>query len=161
VSEWDNSASWRRSNGWRGSDYVHGDKAGVRILDYFYTADDKLVGAVHFTAGAESHKGFCHGGSMCAVMDDVLGWTAFCVGATEAERGPAIAPWSGFTAQVNVTLSRPVPVGSLLCVEGEVKKVERRKVFVSASLYDGDDREAGPFCTAEGLFIKKRTDAPA
>jgi len=64
---------------------------------------------------------------MCAIMDDVLGWTAFCV------TGKCI-PWSGYTVQVNTKLTKPVPVDSFLKVVCNVTKVERRKVFMTAQL---------------------------
>jgi hypothetical protein len=84
VREWDDP-SWRASpeGGWVGNDYIHSAKSGVRVLDYHLmrgpgsdsaAADAySLVGVTHFSERAESHKGLCHGGSMCAVMDDVVG----------------------------------------------------------------------------------------
>ena len=33
----------------------------------------RCSGVVHFTPGAESHRGLCHGGAMTSVLDDVLG----------------------------------------------------------------------------------------
>jgi hypothetical protein len=56
-----------------------------------------LRGIVHFTSAAESHKGLCHGGAMCSVFDDIIGWTAFSV------TGVCI-PWSGYTVEVNTRL---------------------------------------------------------
>jgi hypothetical protein len=90
VREWEDPA-WRTSSegGWFGSDYVHSIKAGARVLGYHLfgpkpaeassaseavaIADYSLIGVAHFTEYAESHKGLCHGGSMCAIMDDVVG----------------------------------------------------------------------------------------
>jgi hypothetical protein len=46
----------------------------------------QLVGPAHFTDRAESHKGLCHGGSFCALMDDAIGWMGFCVSGT-------VRPW--------------------------------------------------------------------
>lgn len=90
-----------------------------------------LTGTVHFTERAESHAGFCHGGSMCSVMDDVVGWIAFC--ATGRVR-----PWTGFTVQVNTALKRPVRIHSTLTVRAVISRIERRKVYVTATLYDDD-----------------------
>lgn len=105
VREWD-EPRWRARNGWRGTDFVHGALAAVHIPDYVVSrtaphGDDggtgvRLVGAAHFGPGAESHQGLCHGGTMTALMDDVIGWTGFCV------TGSCV-PWCGFTVQVSTT----------------------------------------------------------
>lgn len=114
-----------------------------------------LTGLCHFTDRAESHRGRCHGGSMTTVMDDVIGWTAFHV------TGRCV-PWSGYTAQVNVSLMRPVMVGSYLMVCGTVSKWEGRKVWVHSKLIsrgeDDDENNGGKskevvHCAAEGLVI--------
>lgn len=147
---------YRSSNGWRGSDLCHSKSSPVRISHYAIKYADggigtTLTGVCHFTPSAESHAGFCHGGSMTSVMDDIIGWVAFHV------TGKCI-PWSGFTAQINVSLKRPIGVGSYLKIVGEVSKWEGRKVWVSASLLsvqeDGEDDVV--HCTSEGLVILKR-----
>lgn len=87
---------------------------------------------------------------MTSVMDDIIGWTAFLV------TGECI-PWSGFTAQVNVSLKRPISVGSYLKVVGKIVKWERRKVSIHAELVAvGDNDEENVHCTSEGLVILKR-----
>lgn len=110
-----------------------------------------LQGAAHFTANAESHKTLCHGGTMCAVMDDVIGWVGFCVS------GKCL-PWSGFTVQVNVSLKAPVVVGSWLRVEGTITAIERRKVSVRATLVSpaAEGQPEVVHCVAEGMFIVKK-----
>ena len=149
-----NPALYRKNNGWSGSDLCHSHTSPVRISHYAIQYTDKnggvgtkLTGLAHFTPNAESHSGFCHGGSMTMVMDDVIGWTAFHT------TGQCI-PWSGFTAQVNVSLKRPIPVGSYLKIFGEITKVERRKVWITSYLVSGNDDQV--YCTAEGLAILKK-----
>ena len=95
LPEWDNGAAWRRQNGFKGSDYVHGACAAVHVPRYYLRGvaggvGSKLVGAAHFGPGAESHRGLCHGGAMTSLMDDVCGHAAF----TLAGAGPwqALAP---------------------------------------------------------------------
>ena len=87
---------------------------------------------------------------MTSVMDDIIGWTAFHV------TGQCV-PWSGFTAQINVSLKSPIAVGSILKVVGRIVKWERRKVWVEACLVavqdDGSELE---HCTSEGLVILKK-----
>lgn len=154
IDEWEHGSAWRLLHGWVGEDYVHGPRAGVRIVGYALSGTGvgaTLKGAAFFSPNAESHKGLCHGGTMCAVMDDVIGWTGFCVSGT-------CVPWCGFTVQVNTSLQAPVTVGSWLRVEGTITKVERRKVSVKASLVS-PGAEGTPevvHCTAEGLFVIKK-----
>ena len=96
---------------------------------------------------AESHRGLCHGGTMCALMDDVVGWTGFCATGV-------CKPWSGFTVQINTALKKPVEVGSWLRLEGEIVKIEGRKVSVKARLLDVD---GDVHCEAEGLVVLKKS----
>ena len=155
VDEWENGSWWRLSNGWVGNDYCHGPDAGVRIIGYALSGagvGTKLVGACYYSPNAESHKGLCHGGSMCSVMDDVIGWVGFCVSGE-------CQPWCGFTVQVNTALQNPVPVGAWLRLEGEITAVDRRKVHVKASLVAPPSDASGKevvHCTADGLFIVKK-----
>lgn len=155
LDEWENGAVWRQDNGWVGTDYAHGEEAAVHIAGYALSTTpagfSKLTGAVHFGPGAESHKGLCHGGAMCTVMDDVIGWVGFCVSGQ-------CKPWSGFTVQVNTALQAPITVGSWLKVDAEIYEVERRKVKIRAALTA--PATAGTVevvhCTGEGLFVLKK-----
>ena len=85
---------------------------------------------------------------MCCVFDDIIGWTAFCVTGT-------CIPWSGYTVEVNTRLTKPVPVGSLLQLSCTVTKVDRRKVYLHASLtkYRANDEDGYMYASADGLVI--------
>ena len=113
VREWYDE-KWRSSaaGGFSGTDYVHSrTSAPVRIMEYmileksvekelnidvnegvFYPS---LVGPAYFSGAAESHKGLCHGGSMCALMDDAVGWMGFCISGKPRQ-------WTGYTVQVEL-----------------------------------------------------------
>ncbi|KAL7482063.1 hypothetical protein ACHAW6_007744 [Cyclotella cf. meneghiniana] len=155
VDEENDVDTYRSSHGWKGRDLCHSKSSPVRISHYAIQYADggvgtTLTGIAHFTTQAESHAGYCHGGSMTSVMDDIVGWTAFHV------TGSCLA-WSGFTAQINVSLKQPIAVGTCLKIVGKVVGWEGRKVWVDASLLDvqEDDNES-IHCTAEGLVILKR-----
>lgn len=107
--------------------------------------DTTLTGIVHFTKRAESHQGYCHGGSMCSVLDDVIGWVGFLV------TGKCI-PWSGFTVQVNSKLQRPVLVDSILLVQAKIIHIERRKVSIEAIILDPKVENA-IHATGTGLVV--------
>ena len=146
LREWED-AEWRKSSGWVGRDYIHNASSrAVQVLSYYYNddADSKeMIGVVWFGPDAESHRGLCHGGAMSSLMDDFCGHCAFVT---------SDAPWSGATVQVNVALSKPVKVGSVLRIVGRVTKRERRKAYVSAVLDDGGE-EPVIYAKLEGLSI--------
>eukprot|EP01040_Poterioochromonas_malhamensis_P009319 gene9319-10120_t len=121
VQEWQDH-NWRESDGgFHGHDFCHSSASAVRILDYILVPPSPakeeepaaefpmLVGAVHFSPRAESHRGLCHGGSMCAVMDDAIGWCGFCSSVKGGDNEYLVRPWNGFTVQVNTALLKPVP----------------------------------------------------
>jgi acyl-coenzyme A thioesterase PaaI-like protein len=111
-----------------------------------------LTGIVHFTKRAESHMGYCHGGSMTSVLDDVIGWVAFL---TTGE----CRPWSGYTVQVNCSLRRPIPVDSVLLVKATITHIERRKVSVEASIIDPEEDDA-VHASGTGLVVLNRGVLP-
>ena len=88
---------------------------------------------------------------MCAIMDDVIGWTGFCV------TGKCV-PWSGFTVNINTNLKAPVKVHSWLRVEGWITLVERRKVHISAKLLGRGESpdQVVVHCEADGLVVLKK-----
>mmetsp|Transcript_2338 Transcript_2338/g.4658 ORF Transcript_2338/g.4658 Transcript_2338/m.4658 type:complete len:222 (-) Transcript_2338:53-718(-) len=164
VPEWeDDGCSYRAKNGWKGHDLIHDPSAAVYIPEYFvhYGSETDglqrggkgttLTGLVYFSERAESHPGYCHGGSMCSVMDDVIGWVGFMV-TGEAK------PWTGFTVQINTSLQKPIPVYSRLMVVAEVKRLERRKVFIEARLVDPADNSQ--HAMADGIVVLNRGVLP-
>ncbi len=107
-----------------------------------------LVGIAVFSPQAESHRGLCHGGTHCALMDDAIGWMGFCVSGQ-------VQPWSGYTVQVNTALKKGVPVGSVLKLESwVVRKEGSRKYWINARLSNAIS--GAVHCEAEGLFIANK-----
>mmetsp|Transcript_14988 Transcript_14988/g.28203 ORF Transcript_14988/g.28203 Transcript_14988/m.28203 type:complete len:252 (+) Transcript_14988:166-921(+) len=169
--------SYRQNHGWKGCDLVHSISSPVRVLEYRVKYANQtrgegttLTGLVHFTNMAESHRGYCHGGSMCSIMDDVIGWVGFCA------TGQCI-PWSGFTVQVNTNMMKPVKVGQILMVRATIVKIERRKVYSIAEIVDpevecetdttkhkdgtqDDSKKECVHARAEGLVILNRGVLP-
>ena len=176
VLEWQNDGGeYRDKNGWKGRDLIHDLDSPVRVLEYYVTygpgithaeveraenPDKKcknfdrggigttLTGIVHFSKRAESHQGYCHGGSMCSIMDDVIGWVGFLVTGE-------CRPWSGFTVQINSKLQRPVPVDSVLLVQAKITNIERRKVSIEAVIKDPETDNC-VHATASGLVVVNR-----
>jgi acyl-coenzyme A thioesterase PaaI-like protein len=154
--------NYRSQNGWYGNDLIHSSwTSNVHVIDSYYvqynhnnrhhhhnnhnhhnststssSVGTTVTGYVHFTSRAESHRGYCHGGAACSIMDDIIGWTAFCCGTT-TDSGPGCCiPWSGYTVQVNTKLCKPIPIDSYLYIQGQITNIVRRKVYVTATLYD-------------------------
>lgn len=164
VDEWANEAG-RENRGFLGVDFCHSRNASVRIIEYLLVSPSlaitenvetnisdfpKLIGPVYFSKKCESHKGLCHGGSMCAVMDDAIGWMGFCVSGI-------VRPWSGFTVQVNTSLKKAVCVGSTLKLEAWVNRIDgSRKFWISCRLVNVDNGDI--HCEAEGLFLLNSGD---
>ena len=157
VKEWEDEGS-RKLDEFKGTDFCHSVCSPVRILKYFLYYEDyekaigghpRLIAPVVFSPQAESGRGYCHGGSMCAVVDDAVGWLGFCCTGE-------VKPWVGFTVQVNTTLKKPIPVGSILKLKVWVDRVEGetgRKVWVKCSLEDATDSNI-VYCEGNGLFLK-------
>jgi acyl-coenzyme A thioesterase PaaI-like protein len=173
VPEWqdgegtENNGYYRSQNGWKGQDLIHSPTSPVYIPEYYVRygpgtttlpgldrggVGTKLTGWVYFSERAESHKGYCHGGSFCSIMDDVIGWVAFMVTGK-------VAPWTGFTVQINTSLQKAVPVFSTLMVVAEITRLERRKVYVEAKLIDPQNQYT-QHAKADGIVVLNRGVLP-
>ena len=184
IPEWEQeetnhhtTTTYRSQHGWKGNDLIHSSlTSNVHLMDTYYVKYNtttnttntthnhhaigtKVTGRVHFTQNAESHRGYCHGGAACSIMDDIIGWTAFCCGDTTTSlslQSPkqdgndrmviptnghscCCIPWSGYTVQVNTKLCRPIPIAAQLYIQGTITNIVRRKVYVTAVLYHDDD----------------------
>lgn len=151
----------------QGEDLIHSPNAAVRILDYFVKYGDgegtngmssggigtRLTGIVFISKRAESHQGFCHGGSMCSLMDDILSWCAFQATGT-------CMPWCGYSVQVNTSLRKAIPVETFLLATARITKIERRKVTVEATLIDPSGESEVVHAEGTGLVILKRGVLP-
>ena len=84
-------------------------------------------------------------------MDDIVGWNAFLVTGE-------CRPWSGYTVQINTSLTKPIMVNSTLLVRARIVKVERRKVYVEAEIVDPIDDSVHAQC--EGLVVLNRGVLP-
>ena len=143
LREWED-LEWRQANGWKGHDLCHNPLGNaVRVLQYYFDAEEtSMTGVVWFGPDAESHRGLCHGGAMSSLMDDFCGHMAFWK-----------KPWSGATVQVNVSLKKPVQVGSILRIHGHIQKTQGRKLYVEAVLDDGNGEEPLVYATLDGISI--------
>ncbi len=99
--------------------------------------EESVVGSVTFGHAYEGPPGHVHGGMISAAFDELLG-------ATQALSGSP-----GMTGSLSVSYRAPTPLHTELRLVGTLDKIEGRKIFTSARLYNGE-----LLCAeAEGLFI--------
>lgn len=119
--------------------FVIGDPLKNRLaVRYFMRKKDKrFFGKVFFGEAAQGPPGHAHGGSMAAVLDEAMGFSAWLAGHTVV------------AAKIAVEYMKMLPVNNVVTVEAWIEKIEGRKVFTRAKLYDREKT----FTTSEGLFI--------
>ncbi|MBI4678086.1 MAG: TolC family protein [Elusimicrobia bacterium] len=113
---------------------------GKLMIRYFRTAaGDSLKALVWFGPATEGPPGHAHGGSVAAVLDEVLGAAAWA-------RGLVV-----MTAKITVKFRRVVPLGTVATVEARVRRAGQSRVVVAGELADGRGRTCAE---AEGVFVK-------
>ena len=100
--------------------------------------EDRIIAEARFGAAYEGPPGCVHGGYVAASFDELLGHT-FRLAASFA-----------MTAKLCVRYRIPVPLHTDLHYEGRVTSVKGRKIFVKATLHEGENLLAD----AEGLLIR-------
>lgn len=109
--------------------FISGDPGGQRFrVGYFRKADQSLVARIWFGPETEGPPGHAHGGSMAAVMDEVLGLAAWAT-------GRAIV-----VANLNVNFRCLLPILQVVQVDTEVVSIEGRKVLIRGKLWDGKEQ---------------------
>ena len=79
-----------------------------------------------------------HGGLVAAVLDEMLG--AACM----------INDLGGFTGTLSIRYRSPTPINKEITLRSRVTGTERRKVFATGTMFDGETLLA----EAEGIFIR-------
>ena len=95
------------------------------------------VASVTFGSAYEGPPGCVHGGFVAAAFDEVLGYVQ------------SLGGNPGMTARLTVQYRRPTPLHAELLFEGELVRVEGRKLFTVGRCLAGGEVTA----EAEGLFL--------
>ncbi|WP_429884518.1 PaaI family thioesterase [Geoalkalibacter halelectricus] len=120
--------------------FVSGDPQGKRFrLRYFRDGKNDLVALAWFGEETEGPPGHAHGGSMAAVLDEVLGLAAWAAG------HPIVV------GNLNIHFRKLLPLKSVAQVDTEVVSVKGRKVLVRGRLTDGQE---GLYAEADCLCIR-------
>jgi len=102
------------------------------------SVDGKMVrGTAVFGAAYEGPPGHVHGGFVAAAFDEVLGFAQSMGG------NP------GMTGTLTIRYRKPTPLHREIRMEGEIVRIEGRKIFTTGRMFAGDLLTA----EAEGLFI--------
>lgn len=119
--------------------FVLGDQSDNRFsIKYFVRESDKrFFGKVYFGKETQGPPGNAHGGSIAAVLDEAMGFSAWLTGQTVV------------AAKIEIEFFQMLPVNSVVTVEAWVESVEGRKVRTKGKIYDGNK----VFSSSEGLFI--------
>lgn len=104
--------------------FVSGDPEGDRFRVRYYLDQEKnLQARIWFGPETEGPPGHAHGGSMAAVLDEVLGLAAWAAG------------YSIVVGNLNVSFRSLLPLKKVVTVESRVISAEGRKVMVHGRIY--------------------------
>ena len=118
--------------------FVSGEPDGNRYrIRYYRDAEQQLRARVWFGPETEGPPGHAHGGSMAAVLDEVLGLAAWAAG------------YQIVVGNLNVSFRNLLPLEQVVTVESEVVSAEGRKILVRGRIC----HEGTVFASAEALCI--------
>ena len=115
-------------------------------LDLHKTDDGRIEGTAKFRRFHLGRNGAAHGGAVAQLFDGLLGYAAFTLSGSRAQR----------TAFLHVDYRKIALVEKELQVDARIDSIEDRKIFVSGRLLDGDDVVA----EAHALFVKLQPGQP-
>ncbi|OBB44934.1 PaaI family thioesterase [Mycobacterium sp. 852002-51961_SCH5331710] len=115
-------------------------------LDVHITEDQRIEGTARFRRFHLGRNGAAHGGSVAQLFDALLGFTAFTLSGSRAQR----------TAFLHVDYRKIAHVEKEFQVEAGIDRLEGRKIFVAGRLLDGDTVLA----EAHALFVKLKPGQP-
>ena len=115
-------------------------------VDLHITDADKVVGTAEFRRFHLGRNGAVHGGAIAMLFDSLLGYTAFKLSGSKAQR----------TAFLHVDYRKIALVEKELQVDAGIDGIEDRKIFVSGRLLDGD----AVLAEAKALFVKLKPGQP-
>ncbi len=115
-------------------------------LDLHVTDDNRIRGTARFRRYHLGRNGAAHGGAVAHLFDSLLGFTAFKLSRSRAQR----------TAFQHVDYRKITPIEKQLQVDAGIDDIVDRKIFVSGRLLDGDHVLA----EAHSLFVKLKPGQP-
>ena len=109
-------------------------------LDLHKTEDGRIEGTAMFRRFHLGRNGAAHGGAVAQLFDGLLGYAAFTLSGSRAQR----------TAFLHVDYRKIALVEKQFQVDAKIDSIEGRKIFVSGRLLDGEHVLA----ESHALFVK-------
>ena len=118
--------------------FVSGDPDGDRFrVRYYKDTEQHLKARIWFGPETEGPPGHAHGGSMAAVLDEVLGLAAWAAG------------YPIVVGNLNISFRNLLPLQKVVTVECKIVSAEGRKVMVHGRIFC----EKTTYAAAECLCI--------
>jgi acyl-coenzyme A thioesterase PaaI-like protein len=115
--------------------FVSGDPDGNRFrVRYYKNQEQHLKARIWFGPETEGPPGHAHGGSMAAVLDEVLGLSAWAAG------------YPIVVGNMNVSFRNLLPLQKVVTVESKIISAEGRKVMVHGRIFSGKTTYAAGEC---------------
>jgi len=115
--------------------FVSGEPLGNRYrVRYYKDEQQRLRARIWFGPETEGPPGHAHGGSMAAVLDEVLGLAAWAAG------------YPIVVGNLNVSFKNLLPLEQVVTVESEVVSAEGRKIMVHGRICNGTTTYAEAEC---------------
>ncbi len=106
--------------------FVSGDPQGNRYrVRYYRDQEQHLKARVWFGPETEGPPGYAHGGAVAAVLDEVLGLSAWAAG------------YPIVVANLNVSFRNLLPLKTVVTAHSEIVSVDGRKVTVKGCVRSG------------------------
>ena len=115
-------------------------------LDLRVTDDQRVEGTARFRRFHLGRNGAAHGGAVAMLFDSILGFTAFMLSGSKAQR----------TAFLHVDYRKIALVERDYQVQAGIDRIEDRKIYVEGRLLDGDTVLA----ESAALFVKLKPGQP-
>lgn len=104
--------------------FVSGDPTGTRFrVRYYRNTDSGLVARIWFGPETEGPPEHAHGGSIAAVLDEVLGLAAWAAG------------FAIVVGKLNVHFQKLLPLRTVVQVDSAIVSAEGRKVMVHGRIH--------------------------
>jgi len=104
--------------------FVSGDPTGGRFrVRYYRNTAEALVARVWFGPETEGPPGHAHGGSIAAVLDEVLGLSAWAAG------------YAIVVGKLNIHFQKLLPLRTVVQVDSSIVSAEGRKIMVHGSIH--------------------------
>ena len=127
--------------------FVSGDPEGNRFrVRYYRDQEQQIQARIWFGPETEGPLGHAHGGSMAAVLDEVLGLAAWAAG------------YSVVVGNLNISFRNLLPLQKVVTVASQVVSAKGRKVMVHGRIFCGETLYAEAECLC--ITVEPKTVAP-